>query len=648
MHRAYLSLFVFLLFTHGLKAEFGLLDLYFAQVVIGAGTSTSFSIHNTTTEVIDVRVEIRGSGGAKVLAFDPLVEILAGGTKNVSFDGGDQLVVGWAKLSSTGRFNATEFYQIVVGEVELPRVGVLPSPLVTKTKIFAFVIGSETNTGVAIANPNEDKEITITARRISSDGVLLETVEVPLPALNQLPAFLNQDAFFPGLADFEGLVEFESDDSFILVTLRSDNDLLAAVSALTPESDGQLTPGSVTTEILVDGAVTGNKIADGAVVRSVNGLQDDLTLAAGSNITITPLGNTLTIASSGGGPAGPKGDKGDPGDTGPAGATGAAGPKGDKGDSGEQGDPGMQGSQGETGPAGPAGVPGPKGDPPEHYRSETTAGSPNVIAGHAENSVEPGLAGVTIGGGGDMGFPNTVTGTGHFSTVGGGRTNMAGGSASTVGGGVGNTASNLWSTVGGGTDNKATASRATVGGGSNNRASGVASTVPGGQQNVASETFSFAAGRNARAVTSRTFVWNSSAFDFESTASEQFLINANVGIGTNSPQTALDVDGTVTAKDFINTSSRELKEDILQLSLGEAVETVESLEPVSFRFKADESRELMLGFIAEDVPEVIATQDRKAIHSMNIIAVLTKVVQDQQERIASLEERLASLERVRR
>ena len=93
------------------------------------------------------------------------------------------------------------------------------------------------------------------------------------------------------------------------------------------------------------------------MVRSVNGLRDDLTLAAGSNVTITPLGNTLTIASSGGGQAGPQGDKGDTGDTGPAGATGDAGPKGD---SGEQGDPGMQGSQGETGPAGPAGVPGPR------------------------------------------------------------------------------------------------------------------------------------------------------------------------------------------------------------------------------------------------------------------------------------------------
>jgi hypothetical protein len=42
-------------------------------------------------------------------------------------------------------------------------------------------------------------------------------------------------------------------------------------------------------------------VADGAVVKSVNTLKDDVTLAAGTNVTITPSGNTLTISASGGG-----------------------------------------------------------------------------------------------------------------------------------------------------------------------------------------------------------------------------------------------------------------------------------------------------------------------------------------------------------
>ena len=42
-------------------------------------------------------------------------------------------------------------------------------------------------------------------------------------------------------------------------------------------------------------------IANGQVVRSVNGLRDAVTLAAGNNVTITPSGQTLTIAATGGG-----------------------------------------------------------------------------------------------------------------------------------------------------------------------------------------------------------------------------------------------------------------------------------------------------------------------------------------------------------
>ncbi|MBI4469817.1 MAG: tail fiber domain-containing protein [Acidobacteria bacterium] len=53
---------------------------------------------------------------------------------------------------------------------------------------------------------------------------------------------------------------------------------------------------AVTTPHLANSAVTGAKIAPGQVVRSLNGLSDNVTLQAGSNINITPSGNMLTIA----------------------------------------------------------------------------------------------------------------------------------------------------------------------------------------------------------------------------------------------------------------------------------------------------------------------------------------------------------------
>lgn len=59
--------------------------------------------------------------------------------------------------------------------------------------------------------------------------------------------------------------------------------------------------GGVGTAQLADGGVTAAKIPAGQVVKGVNGLEDSVTLSAGSNISITPSGNTLTIASTGGG-----------------------------------------------------------------------------------------------------------------------------------------------------------------------------------------------------------------------------------------------------------------------------------------------------------------------------------------------------------
>ena len=55
--------------------------------------------------------------------------------------------------------------------------------------------------------------------------------------------------------------------------------------------------GGVTSNELAANAVTAGAVAPGQVVKDVNGLHDAVTLSPGSNVTITPSGNTLTIAS---------------------------------------------------------------------------------------------------------------------------------------------------------------------------------------------------------------------------------------------------------------------------------------------------------------------------------------------------------------
>ncbi|MGH7493506.1 MAG: tail fiber domain-containing protein [bacterium] len=60
----------------------------------------------------------------------------------------------------------------------------------------------------------------------------------------------------------------------------------------------------ITTAKIADNAVTAPKIASGQVVKSLNNLRDNVTLAAGANVSITPSGNTLTIAATPGGGGG--------------------------------------------------------------------------------------------------------------------------------------------------------------------------------------------------------------------------------------------------------------------------------------------------------------------------------------------------------
>jgi hypothetical protein len=118
----------------------------------------------------------------------------------------------------------------------------------------------------------------------------------------------------------------------------------------------------------------------------------------------------------------------------------------------------------------------------------------------------------------------------------------------------------------------------------------------------------------------------------------------NVGIGNNNPSEKLYVDGNIYATGNVSWgSSRELKKDIRELSDEEAIIALNSLNPQKYFYKAD-SKDEHLGFIAEDVPELLATADRKSLDPMDIVAVLTKVMQEQQRTISELTERVKDLE----
>jgi hypothetical protein len=122
--------------------------------------------------------------------------------------------------------------------------------------------------------------------------------------------------------------------------------------------------------------------------------------------------------------------------------------------------------------------------------------------------------------------------------------------------------------------------------------------------------------------------------------------NGNVGIGTGTPvqplQMASGAHVTVGGV-WTDASSREYKENIKGLKVEDAFETLKGLNPVTFDYKSSPG-ESHVGFIAEEVPDLIATKDRKGLSPMDIVAVLTRVVQELKARNEMLEERLMALE----
>jgi hypothetical protein len=121
--------------------------------------------------------------------------------------------------------------------------------------------------------------------------------------------------------------------------------------------------------------------------------------------------------------------------------------------------------------------------------------------------------------------------------------------------------------------------------------------------------------------------------------------NNKVGIGTASPTDELHVVGNAyISGDLELGSSRDFKNNIRPLELREAMDTLKALRPVKYNHKLKPAEE-SVGFIAEEVPDLVATNSRKSLSPDDIVAVLTKVIQDQQRTIEALSCRIEALEK---
>jgi hypothetical protein len=119
-----------------------------------------------------------------------------------------------------------------------------------------------------------------------------------------------------------------------------------------------------------------------------------------------------------------------------------------------------------------------------------------------------------------------------------------------------------------------------------------------------------------------------------------------VGIGTTSPTTLLDVNGTTTTVSLVETSTRELKEDIQPLE--NQLEKIKQLQPVEFTWKKDKKKDF--GLIAEEVEEIYpylvehdSDNNLIGVKYSKLTSVLIKALQEQQHQIDELKEEIIHL-----
>ena len=106
---------------------------------------------------------------------------------------------------------------------------------------------------------------------------------------------------------------------------------------------------------------------------------------------------------------------------------------------------------------------------------------------------------------------------------------------------------------------------------------------------------------------------------------------------------AVTLPGKLACAAVEQTSTRTLKRDVQPLSSAHDAEALLSqLQPVSFRWRRDPSDE-QAGFIAEDVPELVAGEGTVSISAL--VAVLTQVVKEQAKTIETQGESIARHER---
>jgi hypothetical protein len=264
--------------------------------------------------------------------------------------------------------------------------------------------------------------------------------------------------------------------------------ITATPYALHALSAATVAANAIGTVSIQDASITAAKIGSGQVVKSLNGLKDAVTLAAGANVSITPGGNTLTFDFLAPAPAWSL--------TGNAGTT-----------------PGVN-------------------------FLGTTDDRPLDLYANYNRGLRLSYHGRTVSS--ELGFFLSTWG---MNVLGGLDANYIGEDViggTIAGGGVGSGSffSPSYSS------NSITADFGSIGGGAGNAIRGIYGAIPGGFQNEANGSYSFAAGRRAKADRDGSFVWNSYSQPAHAFSPTRFHVFAENGFSVDYGAQRVDGGGS--------------------------------------------------------------------------------------------------------
>jgi len=248
----------------------------------------------------------------------------------------------------------------------------------------------------------------------------------------------------------------------------------------------------------------------------------------------------------------------------------------------------------------------------------------------------------TIGGG----FENVIDSDDIFSPL-----YLAGPKDSVIGGGRVNAISpnHVRAVIGGGELNRITNSLpdelegfGVIGGGLGNIVGAHAATVPGGSINRAMGRYSFAAGRNARALHDNTFVFagfnDKPSFTNDSMTARfengyYFFTSANNGA-------QIPPNGT----SWSAISDREAKENFAPVHTGAILDKIVAMPLTEWSYKEDPNKRRYIGPVAQDFHAAFGLGDNKTINTLDSDGVLFAAVQALAAQLSDIQRQQTKLE----